>query len=167
MLKKISIGLLVALVIIQFIRPSKNNSGVATNDISSKYPMSDSVKMIVNKACADCHSNNTHYPWYAAVQPLSFWLSDHVKEGKSELNFNEFATYRIGKQNHKLKEVIEQIQEGEMPLSSYTLIHKEAILTEAEKNTLINWCQTIMDTIIAKYPADSLNIKRPQQPTAK
>lgn len=167
MLKKISIGLLVALVIIQFIRPAKNNSGIATNDISTKYPMSDSVKMIVNKACADCHSNKTVYPWYANIQPLGFWLDRHVDEGKREINFNEFASYRIGKQNHKIKEVIEQINEGEMPLNSYTLIHKEATLTEAEKNTLIQWCQNIMDTIKAKYPADSLNIKRPQQPTAK
>jgi hypothetical protein len=123
--------------------------------------------MIVNKSCANCHSNKTDYPWYANIQPLGFWLDDHVDEGKRKFNFNEFASYRIGKQNHKIKEVIEQIEEGEMPLKSYTIIHKEAILTEAEKNTLIHWCQNIMDTIKAKYPADSLNIKRPQQPTAK
>lgn len=167
MIKKISIGLLIALVLIQFIRPAKNNSGVTTNDISTIYPMSDSVKMIVNKACADCHSNKTVYPWYASVQPLGFWLDHHVDEGRREINFNEFATYRIGRQNHKLKEVIEQVKEGEMPMSSYTLIHKEAKLTEAEKATLIQWCQNIMDTIKAKYPADSLNIKRPPQPSAK
>jgi uncharacterized membrane protein len=167
MIKKILVVLLVVLVALQFVRPTRNVSGDTTKDISTLYPMSDSVKMIVNKACADCHSNKTVYPWYASVAPLSFWLDHHVNEGKGEINFNEFASYRIGKQNHKLKEVIEQIQENKMPLSSYTLIHKEAKLTDAEKEVLIDWCQNIMDTIKAKYPADSLKSKRPPAPTAK
>ncbi|MEY3874712.1 MAG: hypothetical protein RL363_1433, partial [Bacteroidota bacterium] len=117
-------------------------------------------------ACADCHSNKTAYPWYASIQPAAFWLADHVKEGKREFNFNEFAGYRIAKQNHKLEEVIEQIKEGEMPLYSYTLIHRDAKLTDAEKATLINWCQNIMDTLKATYPADSLILKRKPE-TAK
>ncbi|MEN9701966.1 MAG: hypothetical protein RIR55_1308 [Bacteroidota bacterium] len=167
MIKKILVVLLVVLVALQFVRPTRNVSGDTTKDISTLYPMSDSVKMIVNKACTDCHSNKTVYPWYASVAPLSFWLDHHVNEGKGEINFNEFASYRIGKQNHKLKEVIEQIQENKMPLSSYTLIHKEAKLTDAEKEVLIDWCQNIMDTIKAKYPADSLKSKRPPAPTAK
>ena len=167
MIKKLLIGLLIVLIAIQFIRPTKNLSGNIDKDISTIYPMSDSVKIIINKACADCHSNKTVYPWYASIEPVAFWLQDHVNEGKREINFNEFASYRIGKQNHKIKEVMEQIQEGEMPLSSYTLIHKEAKLTEAEKNTLIQWCQNIMDTIKAKYPTDSLNIKRPPTPSVK
>lgn len=167
MIKKIFIGLLIALVAIQFVKPSKNVSGNTEKDISTLYPMPDSVKQIVTKACADCHSNKTVYPWYASIQPLGFWLDHHVDEGKREINFNEFASYRIGKQNHKLKEVIEQIKEEEMPLASYTLIHKDAKLTEAEKATLVQWCQNVMDTIKAKYPADSLHIKRPAAPTAK
>lgn len=167
MIKKILITLLVVLVALQFIRPTRNVSADTTKDISTLYPMSDSVKVVVKKACADCHSNKTVYPWYASVAPLSFWLDHHVNEGKGEINFNEFATYRIGKQNHKLKEVIEQIQENKMPLSSYTLIHKEAKLTDAEKEILIDWCQNIMDTIKAKYPADSLKSKRPPAPAAK
>ena len=167
MIKKIFIGLLIALVAIQFVKPSKNVSGNTEKDISTLYPMPDSVKQIVTKACADCHSNKTVYPWYASIQPLGFWLDHHVDEGKREINFNEFASYRIGKQNHKLKEVIEQIKEEEMPLASYTLIHKDAKLTEAEKATLVQWCQNVMDTIKAKYPADSLHIKRPAALTAK
>ncbi len=167
MIKKILIALLVVLVAIQFVRPARNVSADTTKDISTLYPMPDSVKVVVNKACADCHSNKTVYPWYASVAPLSFWLDHHVNEGKGEINFNEFASYRIGKQNHKLKEVIEQIQENKMPLSSYTLIHKEAKLTDAEKEILIDWCQNIMDTIKAKYPADSLKSKRPPAPAAK
>ncbi len=158
-MKKIFIGLLIVLVAIQFIHPSKNLSGDTQKDISTLYPMPDSVQVIVNKACADCHSNKTNYPWYSKIQPVDFWLENHVKDGKRHFNFNEFASYRIGKQNKKLEECIEQIKEGEMPLSSYTLIHKEAILTEAEKNILTNWYQKIVDTIHANYPADSLKLK--------
>ena len=164
MVKKILIVLLVSLVVIQFIRPTKNTSVDKTKDITTLYKMPDSVQMVFNKACADCHSNKTNYPWYASVQPLGFWLDDHVKEGKRELNFNEFASYRIAKQNHKLEEVIEQVKEGEMPLKSYTLIHKEADLTEAERVVLTKWCQSIMDTLKANYPADSLKLKRPPAP---
>jgi hypothetical protein len=166
MIKKILIGLLVILVAIQFIRPEKNNSADITKDISTLYPMPDSVKVIVDKACADCHTNNTKYPLYAAIQPISFWLADHVNDGKRHFNFNEFASYRLAKQNHKLEEVIEQIKEGEMPLPSYTIIHTEAKLTEAEKETLTKWCQSIMDTLKANYPADSLILKKPTQTQA-
>jgi hypothetical protein len=164
MIKKIFLVLSAALIVIQFIRPTKNVSGEKSNDISTKYKMSDSVRLVFDKACADCHSNNTKYPWYASVQPLGLWLDHHVDEGKSEFNINEFAAYRIAKQNHKLEEVIEQVKEGEMPLKSYTLIHKEADLTEAERVVLTKWCQSIMDTLKANYPADSLKLKRPQAP---
>ena len=166
MIKKILIVLALVLVVIQFIRPAQNLSANTTNDISTLYPMPSDVKLIVDKACADCHSNKTAYPWYATLQPVAFWLADHVNEGKREFNFNEFAGYRIAKQNHKLEEVIEQIKEGEMPLYSYTLIHRDAQLTDAEKTTLINWCQNIMDTLKATYPADSLILKRKPE-TAK
>ena len=161
MIKKILIGLLIVLIIIQFIHPAKNLSADTSKDITTLFPMSDSVKTIIGKACADCHSNKTVYPWYASIQPVGIWLADHVKDGKRHFNFNDFASYKIAKQNHKLEEVIEQIKENEMPLYSYTLIHKEAKLTDAEKATLINWCQNIMDTLKATYPADSLILKRP------
>jgi len=167
MLKKILLGLLVVLIAIQFIKPNKNLSGIVEKDISSLYPMSDSVKVIVNKACADCHSNKTVYPWYASIQPVGFWLANHVNDGKRHFNFNDFAGYSIGKQNHKLEEVIEQVKEDEMPLVSYTIIHKEAKLTDAEKTILIQWCQNIIDTIKANYPSDSLKIKRSSPPDGK
>jgi hypothetical protein len=164
MIKKILLVLLVSLVVIQFIRPTKNTSGEKSKDITTLYPMPDSVKLVFDKACADCHSNNTKYPWYASVQPLAFWLNDHIADGKRHFNLNEFASYRIGKQNKKLEECIEQIKEGEMPLKSYTVIHKEAVLSEKEKATITNWCQSIVDTIHATYPADSLKLKRPPAP---
>jgi hypothetical protein len=76
------------------------------------------------------------------------------------MNFNEFDGYRIAKQYKKLEECIKEVKEGDMPLSSYTIIHKDAILTDAEKQTLFNWCEVIRDSIKARYPADSLVIKK-------
>ena len=160
MIKKILLVLLVAFIVMQAFRPAKNNSGNKTKDISLSYPVSDSVTKIFEKACNDCHSNNTHYPLYAEVQPLAWWLNDHVTDGKKHFNLNEFSDYRIAKQYKKLEECIEQVKEGEMPLESYTLIHKEARLSEAEKQTLYAWCEAVRDSIKQKYPADSLVIKR-------
>lgn len=160
MIKKILLGLAIVLVLIQFVRHPKNDSGAVQNDIATLYPMPNEVKLIVDKACADCHSNKTVYPWYANIQPFAYLINDHVVDGKRHFNFNEFASYRIAKQNHKLEELIEQVKESEMPMESYTLIHQNAKLSETEKNTLVQWCQSIMDTLKANYPADSLIIKR-------
>jgi len=161
MIKKISLGLLICLVIIQLIRPPKNSNPVdASKQISAVAAVPENVNLILKKACNDCHSNNTTYPWYSNVQPVYFWLNNHIKEGKREINFDEFASYRLRRQYHKMEELIEQVKEGEMPLSSYTLIHKDARLTDAEKATLTGWAQGIMDAMKAKYPIDSLVKKK-------
>lgn len=160
MIRKILWLLLIVFIVLQAFRPAKNNSGDTSKDISLSYPVPDSVAKIFDKACNDCHSNNTRYPLYAEVQPLGWWLNDHVKDGKKHFNLNEFSGYRIARQFKKLEECIEQVKEGEMPLESYTVIHSEARLTDAEKQTLYNWCEAVRDSIKSKYPADSLVIKR-------
>lgn len=154
--QKILLALLVVFLLMQAIRPTRNLSANTENDISVSYAVPDEVKTILAKACNDCHSNKTEYPWYANIQPAAFWLNDHVVDGKRHFNFNEFNKYWIAKQYKKLEECIEEVKEGEMPLESYTIIHKNAILTEAEKIALTNWCLTVRDSIKAKYPADSL-----------
>jgi hypothetical protein len=87
----------------------------------------------------DCHSNNTIYPWYSHIQPAAWWMNNHVKDGKKDLNFDEFLTYTKKKQFKKMEETIELVKEGEMPLKSYTWIHNDAKLTEAEKTALTDW----------------------------
>lgn len=165
MKKKILIVLLVLIVIIQFFRPTKNLSAAkSANDISNVYNVPDNVNVILNKACNDCHSNNTVYPWYAEVQPVAWWLNDHIEEGKEELNFSEFASYTPARQYHKLEEIKKQIDEGEMPLGSYTLIHTDAKLTDAEKQTLLSWSEGIRAEMKSKYPLDSLVMKRGPRP---
>ncbi|MEP7142101.1 MAG: heme-binding domain-containing protein [Ferruginibacter sp.] len=158
-LKKLALALLAVLIIIQFFRPAKNNStlpGVSSNDISKVWPVTDDVHKILQTSCYDCHSNNTKYPWYINVQPVAWWMNDHILEGKKEINFSEFASYRIGRQYKKMEEIIEQVKDDEMPLYSYTIIHRNAILNKDQKLSLTNWANAIRDSIKANYPADSL-----------
>jgi hypothetical protein len=159
--KKVLIGLLIVFVLIQFIRPKRNVSAqTSSNDITLMYHVPGDVKTILNKACNDCHSNNTKYPWYAEIQPVAWWLSSHIEDGKHELNFNEFASYRPRKQYRRMEQTAELVKEGEMPLKSYTLLHADAKLTENEKQTLYAWTDAVMDTMKARYPIDSLLRKK-------
>ncbi|HEX7844156.1 MAG TPA: heme-binding domain-containing protein [Chitinophagaceae bacterium] len=161
MFKKILLFLLVALIIIQFIHPKRNKAeGAQPNYIGNSFVIPDDVKGILAKACNDCHSNNTVYPWYSKLQPVDWWMDKHVRNGKKGLNFDEYTNRSLRYQYHKMEETIEMIKENEMPLSSYTWIHKNAILTEEEKNKVIHWSESIMDTMKAKYPIDSLIRKK-------
>lgn len=161
MKKKILLGLAIVLVVIQFFHPEKNIAeGVQANDISKAYPVSEQAENILKTSCYDCHSSNTVYPWYNSIQPVAWWLNNHVEEGKRELNFNEFAAYAPARQFKKMDEMKEQIDEDEMPLSSYTLIHRNAVLKDADKKILIQLSEAIRDSLRAHYPADSLIIKR-------
>lgn len=165
MIKKILLALLVVFILIQFFRPKKNISeGVQANNIETKYAVPADVKNILHKACYDCHSNNTKYPWYNNIQPVTWWLEEHIKDGKKELNFDEFTNTSLRRQYHKLEEIEEQVKEGEMPLKSYTIIHKNAILTDAEKNAVYAWVASTKAAMEATYPADSLRRPQPAQP---
>jgi hypothetical protein len=154
--------LLIALIVIQFFRPEKNlQQGISTTHFSTKYPVPADVNAILDKACYDCHSNNSRYPWYFNIQPIGMWMDDHIKEGKQGLNFSEYTNKRLRYQYHKMEEVIEVINEDAMPIDSYTWTHKDAILTVEEKSKLKNWAQSIMDTLEAQYPIDSLKRQGP------
>lgn len=160
-LKRTLLVLLFAFIIIQFFRPAKNKAeGISKNDISTVYPLPENVQSILKTSCYDCHSNNTVYPWYAEVQPVAWWLDSHIQDGKKDLNFSEFASYRIRRQYKKLEEINELVKKNEMPLDSYLWIHKDAILSDQQKLVLASWVQSVRDTIKATYPADSLVRKK-------
>ncbi len=161
MVKKIFIALLIALVIIQFFHPKKNETVVVpANSIAAVYPVPADVKKILAVSCNDCHSGNTIYPWYSKIQPVDWWMDNHVKEGKRELNFDEFATFSLRRQYKKMEEIIKQIKEDEMPLNSYTWIHKDAILSPDQKQLIISWAEGIRTSMEQKYPLDSLVKKK-------
>lgn len=162
-LKTIGWLLLIALVVIQFFHPKKNiHPGDQPNALAKLHPVPDDVKTILKKACDDCHSNNTVYPWYSKIQPVDWWLNDHINEGKREFNLDELGARPAWLRYRKLEEAIDQVKEGEMPLNSYTWTHKDAVLSDDEKAKFKGWAQGIMDQMKQTYPADSL--KRPQRP---
>lgn len=161
-MKKVAYILLVVLIVIQFFRPAKNintTSSATANDISKLYTVPENVMDILKTSCYDCHSNNTAYPWYNNIQPVAWWLNHHVEEGKREINFNEFATYPARRQYKKMEEVIDQVKDDEMPLSSYTLIHTNAKLSQEQKAILTDWAEATRKDMEAKYPPDSLKRK--------
>jgi hypothetical protein len=152
--------LLGLLVLAQFYRPERNLSGDTAQAISTVFPVPDSVQTVLKTACYDCHSNKTVYPWYSNVQPVASWLAHHVEEGKHHINFDKFSKMPPRFQNHKMEEVIEQIEKNEMPMSSYTLIHKDAVLSAGQKALVINWAKGVMDSLKANNHPDSLILKR-------
>ncbi len=165
MLKKILFALLVLFILIQFIHPARNEGNDQTYAMYKVYPIPDDVNKSLSLACYDCHSNSTRYPWYFKIQPVAWFMANHIENAKRRLNFSEYTNRRMAFQNHKFEEIMENVEKDMMPLSSYTLIHKDAILTEDQKKSIINWAQSQMDSIKNRYPADSLVMpKRPTGP---
>jgi hypothetical protein len=150
-MKKLLYSLIALFIFIQFIRPDKNQSADHSKDIKTVVDVPEKVHKILQRSCYDCHSNNTNYPWYDQIQPVRWWVEHHIKEGKAHLNFSEFTQYSFDKQTDKLDEIGEVLDNDEMPLSSYTFMHKEARLTPEEKDMVINWAT---ETVNARDEAE-------------
>ena len=160
-MKKIALGIIGLLIVIQFIHPERNTSNDNTYAISKKYLIPDHVNTILTNACTDCHSNQSTYPWYSNIQPVGFWLNHHTNEGKEHLNFSEFTSLPLRVQNHKFEEIVEMVESKEMPLPSYTYIglHPEANLSDEDRKAVVDWAKEQMALLTATYPADSLKMK--------
>jgi hypothetical protein len=139
-LKKILIYLLVVLAIAQFFGPEKNDGDFATVDsfLAETNPPED-VKNILETTCFDCHSAKTTYPWYNSITPVNYWLDEHIRDGKKHLNFSKWNAYSLKKKAHKMDELYEEVEEGEMPLNSYTWTHSEAKLSPAQITAVVAW----------------------------
>lgn len=136
------------LIMIQFFDTDKNIATVPSdNAIEKHYQVPDHVLGLLKTSCYDCHSNTTAYPWYNNIQPVKWWLADHVKSGKRHLNFDEFNSYSKEKKLKKLDEVTETIREGEMPLTSYTVVHQNAKLTDTQKSEIEQWVNEVKKQI--------------------
>lgn len=159
-LKTIGWILLIGIIGIQFFRPAKNMAaGDQPFAIAKAFTVPADVKTILDKACMDCHSNNSRYPWYYNIQPVAWWMANHVKEGKGKLNLDEYTNKRLRFQYHKMEEVIEMVEDKKMPIDSYTWTHNDAKLTVEERTKITDWAKSIMDTLEARYPIDSLKRK--------
>ncbi len=148
--KKIGLGLFIGFVAIQFIQPVQNkNNTILQTDIKKTVPVPANVSGILKTSCYDCHTNNTGYPWYSFIQPGAWLMASHIKNGKAMLNFSQFGELSIRKQQSKLQGIINQIKDGDMPILSYALIHRNAILTPGQKTILINWAVSAKDSLLA------------------
>jgi heme-binding protein len=144
----IALVLLVALVGIQFVPTTRNQSDIVPKtDFMIVNEVPTNIKEKIQISCYDCHSNNTQYPWYNKVQPMAWLLQRHIAEGKSELNFNEWDTYSNRRKKSKLKSTISQIENGEMPMDSYTLIHSDAKFSDSEKLLVTEWITQLRDSL--------------------
>ena len=140
--------LLVGFVGIQFVPTDLNQSDtVPKTDFLLVNNTQENISALLQESCYDCHSNNTEYPWYNKVQPVAWFLEDHINEGKEELNFNEWDAYSNRRKNSKLKSIISQVKDDEMPLASYTLIHKDAKLSNSEKTLIIDYMKNLKETL--------------------
>ncbi|TXI80355.1 MAG: cytochrome C [Crocinitomicaceae bacterium] len=136
------------LIVIQFFDTDKNIATVPSdNAIEKHYQVPVHVLGLLKTSCYDCHSNTTAYPWYNNIQPVKWWLADHVNSGKRHLNFDEFNSYSKEKKIKKLDEVAETIREGEMPLTSYTVVHQNAKLTDTQKSEIEQWVNEVKKQI--------------------
>tara|TARA_R110002050_G_scaffold200990_1_gene336056 strand:- start:3877 stop:4332 length:456 start_codon:yes stop_codon:yes gene_type:complete len=146
--KIITLVLLVAFVGIQFVPTVRNQSDlVPETDFILVNTVPKNINEKLQVSCYDCHSNNTAYPWYNKVQPVAWFLEGHIKKAKEELNFNEWADYSDRRKKSKLKSIISQIRDDEMPLTSYTFMHKEAKFSENEKKEITQWLERLRDSI--------------------
>ncbi len=155
------IVLLVILIAIQFVRPKKNVSNIiSANDISTKYQIPAHADSILKTSCYDCHSNNSYYPWYWGFQPVAWFMNSHIEDGKRDFNFSEFTTYEIARQYRRLQQITDETKSGDMPLTSYTLIHRDAVLSDQDKSELANWVTSARKQLEDSYPPDSLIKKK-------
>jgi hypothetical protein len=149
--KRILLVLFIAIIVIQFIQPVRNSSGQAfQSDISKVYTAPDKVLALLKNSCYDCHSNNTRYPWYSYIQPGGWWMASHINKGKGDLNFSEFGNYSTIKQKHKLQSIANSLTDGTMPISAYTLIHSNAMLSKEDRVLILDWIKTTKDSLSQK-----------------
>ncbi|RPD43466.1 heme-binding domain-containing protein [Paracnuella aquatica] len=151
LVKRITLALLVIFVLLQFIRPKKNNGNAESDkDFTHYVQVPDTVKSLLKTACYDCHSNKTNYPWYSQISPASLWLANHIKEGKAELNFSEFSQYTRRRMKSKMSSIAEQVENREMPLKSYLIIHKNAELSDAQIRLIVSWTDSVKTELSRK-----------------
>ncbi|MEO6346524.1 MAG: heme-binding domain-containing protein [Aquaticitalea sp.] len=146
--KIIALILLVSFIAIQFFPIELNESDtVPKSDFLLVNNVPETIQKKLEVSCYDCHSNNTHYPWYSRIQPAAWFMEDHIKKGKEELNFNEWGDYSDRRKNSKLKSIINQIKDGEMPLESYTYIHRDAPFSADEKKEMIQFMEQLKNSL--------------------
>jgi hypothetical protein len=149
--KKAALIALVIFVVLQFIKPVGKNPPVAAGRdfLTSANPPPAEVARLLRAACYDCHSHETRWPWYGRVAPVSWWLADHIQEGRDKFNFSDWPHDHPAKARKKISNLADEIASGTMPLKSYTWMHPDARLTDAQKKLLADWADGEMEKLKA------------------
>ncbi len=143
-MKKILLYFFVIIAVIQLYRPKKNQHSVTSeNHISTVVEVPNTIQLILDRSCNDCHSNNTNYEWYHTIAPFSWGVAMHVNKGKEHLNFDEWAAYNSNQLNHVLEGFSETIETREMPLVGYLKFHPEAVISDDDNQKLLDWIATL------------------------
>jgi hypothetical protein len=159
--RRIGIGLASIIILAQFIRPDMSpRTSNPEIGIHTAYPVPGDVDAILDRSCNDCHSNTTKYPWYSDIQPVGWWIQDHIDDARRHLNFDEFTSYRLYRQYNKFQEIEGEIREHLMPLDSYLPLHPEAELSTEDRSLIVQWSRAMRDSMRAWYPQDSLQRRR-------
>ena len=155
-LKWFAVAVAIIFVGIQFVRPERINPPVvAAHALESHVSVPPEVKGVLTRACSDCHSNETRWPWYSNVAPASWFLADHVEEGRDNMNFSTWSSYQRRQAEGLLDQVCKEVQHGAMPLRSYTLLHPDAKLSEADVKTLCDWANSERTRLASQTPPRS------------
>lgn len=141
-MKKIIFWIALVFVAIQFIPVDTENRPVSKkNNFADLYKTPDHIRVILQNACYDCHSNQTKYPEYAYIAPISWAIKDHVNQGRGHLNFSEWGLYNKELKENAVEKIIGTIKSGEMPMPSYIGYHPEANLTTQQRKELVDYFQ--------------------------
>ena len=150
---RLAVGVLVVLIVVaQFVKPARTNPVVQSDRIMSAHvQIPDDVAALLKRACADCHSNETVWPWYSNVAPVSWFVIDHVNHGRKHLNFSEWQkdaqAVSTRTTSNRLDEIVREVKSGGMPLSSYIWLHPEARLTAQERDRICRWAAEERDRV--------------------
>ena len=148
-LRFLLITLLLVFVVIQFFQTEKNNEEISSNHIFNQEEVPENIRNILTNACLDCHSNTTNYWWYNHIAPVSWMVADHINEGKSELNFSEWANMDIFEKITILEEICQETERKSMPLRSYRAIHPKAKLSDEQIAELCDWTTKLAEELLA------------------
>jgi len=139
-IKIIIIVLFSIFIVFQFFRPDFTNPPVIQSEtLETAALVPANVQAILNRSCKDCHSNETVYPWYSKIQPSAWFLDDHIKKARKEMNLSVWKTYEARRKKRKLEEICEQVETKAMPLPSYLWIHHDAEMNDDDIKTLCDW----------------------------
>ena len=138
--RRAGVGLLAFLAVSQLIRPERTNPPIDPQKtlVTLEHPPANTAEML-DRACSDCHTNSTRWPWYTNVAPISWWIVDHVNEGRRRASFSDWADYDAPRRLKELDETCKRVERHNMPLESYLLVHPEAQLSDRERRAICDW----------------------------